>query len=290
MYIRDSGKISEDSYIIDAKSFGIEKQNAVYFIQGDKYSVLIDTGTQSDARTINKYIIKQINCSKIDMIIVTHSHLDHAGGIPYFIRKYNDIKVVLSEKAMELREQIQKYIDKRELEAQIIPVKEGDTFKIGLEHELMILDTPGHSMDHISIFDEKSKYLYVGDAIGAFHIGEKFCRPTAYFPNFEFTDYLNTLQRVLDLEINGVGIASYGFVKGKDSKDLIKFGHDTFIQWYETIKQLYYDNLEIDAIFYRIIEKFGKSPGEIRENRPEEWIKRFLISSIKGFIEYIKKG
>lgn len=289
MYIRDSGKISDDSFIIDAKSFGIEKQNAVYFIQGDKYNVLIDTGTQNDARKINKYIKEQINCQKIDIIFITHSHLDHAGGLPYFLRKYNNVKVVFSEKAIELREKFQKIIDKRELGAQIIPVKEGDKFKIGIKHELTILDTPGHSLDHISIFDKKNKYLYVGDSIGAFHIGVKFCRPTAYFPSFEFTDYLNTLQKIVDMDIKGVGIASYGFVKGKESKDLVKFGYNTFIQWYETIKELYNNNLEIDEIFYKIIDKFGKSPGEIKENRPEEWIKRFLLSSIRGFIEYIEK-
>ncbi|MHA1229073.1 MAG: MBL fold metallo-hydrolase [Candidatus Helarchaeota archaeon] len=288
-FIRDTGEISDGSYIIDAKSWGIEKQNAVYFIKDEK-TVLIDTGTRADARKINKYITEKLNCEKIDYIIITHSHLDHVGGLSYFIKKHNRVEILFSKKSSHLLTELKKLISKNNYEVKIRQVEEGDLLTIGEDHQLKILDTPGHSPDHISILDLKTRYLYVGDSAGAYHIGKRFSRPTAYAPDFEYKKYLNTMKRYLTMELNGIGIASYGFVKGPDYKAVLELGFEIFNKWFETIKDCYFKGLNLDAIYEVMIKKFGKSPGEIEENRPEHWIKRFLIASISGFIEFIENN
>ncbi|MBD3229578.1 MAG: MBL fold metallo-hydrolase [Candidatus Lokiarchaeota archaeon] len=288
-YIRESREISDNSYLIDAESFGIKKQNAVYFIQGSEKNVLIDTGTRSDARKIKKYIIEEIGAKKIDFIIITHGHMDHSGGLPNFLKKFGSIKVFISEKSVPLIKTTKEYIQKKGLDSYVETVKEGDKLIIGDKRELKIMDTPGHSPDHISVLDSKTKYIYVGDSAGAYHIGKRFCRPTAYAPDFQYFAYLNTLKRFINLDMNGVGIASFGFVKGEDSKIILKFGLETFKDWYDTIKECYNEGLEIDDIFIKILNKFGKSPGEKKENRPIKWIKRFLMASIQGFIDSIKR-
>ena len=288
-FIRETGKILTNSYIIDAQSWGIKYQNAVYFIM-DKKNVLIDTGTSSDTRKINNYIKNNLHCSSIDYIIITHNHLDHSGGLRYFLKKYNNIKIILSEKSKVLIEDINNLIKNKEYKSQIITVKEGDKLTLNLDHELQILDTPGHAPDHISILDLKNKFIFVGDSAGAYHIGKNFCRPTAYAPDFEYIKYLKTLKRFIAMDINGIGIASYGFVMGYQCKKLLKFGLDIFIQWFNLVKKYYNEGLEIDEISTKILKKFGRSPGEIKENRPESWIKQFLFASIQGFIGSIKKN
>ena len=97
--------------------------------------------------------------------------------------------------------------------------------------------------------------------------------------------YLKTLKRYLTMDIKGIGIASYGFVKGNEAKETIKLGLSIFNQWYDTIKHLHNQGHSLDQICDEIIKIFGKSPGEIRENRPDTWIKGFLKSSIQGFID-----
>ncbi|MHA1269630.1 MAG: MBL fold metallo-hydrolase [Candidatus Helarchaeota archaeon] len=288
-YIRDSGKISDDSYIIDTKSWGIKKQNAVYFIM-DKKIVLIDTGTASDARKINKYIKEEIGCSKIDYLIITHGHLDHYGGLSYFIKRHDPVFVLISNKSINKINEIKELIKRKNLNSKLIEVQEGDKFNIGEMHTLKILETPGHSPDHISIFDLKTRYLYVGDSAGAYHIGKKFSRPTAYAPDFNYTDYLKTLNRFIGMNISGIGISSYGFVKGSKSKGVLKFGLNIFKNWYETIKKNYLEGKDINEIYEIIIDKFGKSPGEIQEHQPESWTRQFLCSSIQGFIDFIENN
>jgi len=87
------------------------------------------------------------------------------------------------------------------------------------------------------------------------------------------------------MDIKGIGIASYGFVKGTEAKETIKLGLSIFNQWYDTIKRLHSQGHSLDQICDEIIRIFGKSPGEIRENRPDTWIKGFLKSSIQGLID-----
>jgi len=52
-----------------------------FLIKGEKY-ILIDTGLPQSFKKIKKFFIKnEINPKDISLIILTHNHLDHTGGI-----------------------------------------------------------------------------------------------------------------------------------------------------------------------------------------------------------------
>ncbi|HEX7792459.1 MAG TPA: hydroxyacylglutathione hydrolase family protein, partial [Afipia sp.] len=88
-------------------------------------------------------------------ILVTHHHMDHVGGIAELKEKYNCRVVAPYDKAAAIP-----LVDER--------VKEGATVKVG-NLAARVLETPGHTLDHISYVFDKESALFCADTL--FSIG-----------------------------------------------------------------------------------------------------------------------
>lgn len=88
-------------------------------------------------------------------ILVTHHHADHVQGISELKQKYRCRVTAPHDKAAPIAD-----VDVR--------VKEGDTVKIG-NLVARVLETPGHTLDHISYVFDSEKALFAADTI--FSIG-----------------------------------------------------------------------------------------------------------------------
>jgi competence protein ComEC len=64
----------------------------------DNHNILIDSGPQfKDYMAVENKVIPYLKlnrCSRIDMMIITHFHNDHAGGIEYFLNNYKVSKLL----------------------------------------------------------------------------------------------------------------------------------------------------------------------------------------------------
>ena len=161
--IRQSGKINEDTTLIDIEMLGVPGIFSMYLIESGK-KCIIDAGTETEAQEIlNK--LKKLNAFPPDMIILTHSHWDHTQAIPFLSQEAEKmgkkIEILASAAAIpHLRDQ--SFNDAfgmgpyDNIENEITPLKEGD--RIDLEGiTLKIFEIPGHINDHIAILDEKNK-------------------------------------------------------------------------------------------------------------------------------------
>jgi hydroxyacylglutathione hydrolase len=92
---------------------------------------------------------------KLTDILVTHHHQDHVGGIDALKAKHKCRVVAPVEK-------------KAKIPAIDEAVREGDTVKVG-SLSAKVLETPGHTLDHISYWFEKDKLAFVADTL--FSIG-----------------------------------------------------------------------------------------------------------------------
>lgn len=88
-------------------------------------------------------------------ILVTHHHADHVQGIGELKQKYRCRVTAPHDKAAPIAD-----VDVR--------VKEGDTVKVG-NLAARVLETPGHTLDHISYVFDSEKALFAADTI--FSIG-----------------------------------------------------------------------------------------------------------------------
>jgi len=93
-------------------------------------------------------------------ILVTHHHHDHVGGIAELKHKYGCRVVAPHDKSAEIAD-----VDLR--------VKQGDTVKVG-GLAARVLETPGHTLDHISYVFDSEKALFAADTLFSIGCGRVF--------------------------------------------------------------------------------------------------------------------
>jgi len=93
-------------------------------------------------------------------ILVTHHHADHVGGIAELKQKYDCRVVAPHDKTAAIPE-----VDER--------VKQGDTVKIGTL-TARVLETPGHTLDHISYVFDDERALFAADTLFSIGCGRVF--------------------------------------------------------------------------------------------------------------------
>jgi len=132
-------KIKENVWQFSFKKFG----SYVYLIKTDKKNILIDTSSPQNTEELKEYL-KKLNLypKEIDIVILTHHHWDHTGGILLFL----DSKI---------------YGSRKDFGENIADIKK---LKIP---ELRIIETPGHSKGSICILYKD--VLFSGDTL--FHRG-----------------------------------------------------------------------------------------------------------------------
>jgi len=119
----------------------------------------------------------------VDYVIVTHVHLDHAGGAGEMMRLLPRAKLVVHPRGAR------HMIDPRRLwegatavygeetmrrnygvlvpvdPSRVIEAPDGFTLELG-GRPLVFLDTPGHARHHFCVWDETSRSMFTGDTFG----------------------------------------------------------------------------------------------------------------------------
>ncbi len=67
----------------------------VFLLSGKEKNILVDTGTKRGWKKLNSRL-KKLNLQRIDFLILTHTHFDHAENSAKLKRKY-DLKVIVNK-------------------------------------------------------------------------------------------------------------------------------------------------------------------------------------------------
>ena len=129
--------------------------NYLWLIHDQKHAVVVDPG---DAAPVEA-ALASLNL-KLDAILLTHHHGDHAGGVS----------------ALLAQRQVPVYGPAREKIAGLShPLTEGDTVVLpSLGLTLSVLDVPGHTAGHIAYVTVEQRWLFCGDTLFAGGCGRLF--------------------------------------------------------------------------------------------------------------------
>ena len=167
-------------------------------------------------------------------LILTHVHLDHAGGAGFYMSKLPNAKLIVHDRGArhmidpsKLYAGVEVVYGKdtaKKLYGDLLPIPEtrvqigqhGDTLALG-QRTLEILDTPGHARHHISIVDHAAKGIFSGDTFGLSYReldvdGKAFIFPTTTPVNFEPDAMHESIELMRSFKPSGIYLTHYSQV------------------------------------------------------------------------------
>lgn len=157
---------------------------ASHLIVDDGRAAFVDVGTsRNTARLLDVLAAKGLARDAVDYVMVTHVHLDHAGGAGTLMRELPAAKLVVHPRGARHMADPSKLVagatavyGEEEMArsygeiaatdpARILEAPEGTALTLG-GRALRFLDTPGHARHHYCVVDEAACGVFTGDAFG----------------------------------------------------------------------------------------------------------------------------
>ncbi|WP_085524537.1 MBL fold metallo-hydrolase [Tuberibacillus sp. Marseille-P3662] len=219
-------------HLIDGFDLGVANRTGTYVIEEEQLT-LIETGPSPSVPYIKKGL-KRLGYSldQVNYLIVTHVHLDHAGGAGLLLQECPNATVVVHPRgARHLADPSRLVAGARQVyqekfdplfdpviaipEDRLLVKGDGDTLTIGPDCRLEFLDTPGHAKHHFSIYDPISHGMFTGDTVGIHYKlladdGIDFFLPTTS-PNHFNPDAMNrSIERIRKRSLDRLYFGHFG--------------------------------------------------------------------------------
>lgn len=223
-------KLNEDTFAIS--EYGHWEKVHSFLLIGKTSAVLIDTGL---GISNIKEVVSTLTDKEI-LVLTTHVHTDHIGSHGEFSEiavheKDADwmvhgiqgltIEQIRKDIARDITKPTPKNFNPKNYRPftgkPSILLKDNDVISLG-DRELRILHTPGHSPGHISILDEKHRFLFTGDLL------YDQTPIYAFYPSTNPADLVDSLARISKLTNISKVFGSHNTL-GLNPTLLIEAGH-----------------------------------------------------------------
>jgi glyoxylase-like metal-dependent hydrolase (beta-lactamase superfamily II) len=273
--------VAEGVIELDTLLGGWERVTAGYLIEGDR-PVLIETGSQSSVPVLLAHLdALGLGPSDLAGVVVTHIHLDHAGGVGDVARAFPDATVYVHEKGARHLADPTRLVDSAarvygplldSLYGRLDPtpperihvLEDGEAIQVGPARSLIAVDSPGHAKHHVALHDTLSGVLFAGDAVGVKLPDAGVLRPSTPPPDFDLSSALRSLERFADRSPSGLALAHYGLLD--DPLDLLDEAGGTLRRWAEVAEAAFRRGADIAAALSAAFESdLDGVPEEHRE-------------------------
>jgi glyoxylase-like metal-dependent hydrolase (beta-lactamase superfamily II) len=198
---------------IDTFYAGRERYTAAYLLRADEPAI-VETGPTTSAEYVVAGLERLgIGPNDLAHIVVTHIHLDHAGGVGRLSSAFPRATVWVHERGAphladpaRLVASATRIYGEGQMASLFGPVDPvaperlrsvGDGDRIGLGGRLLdVLATPGHANHHIALVDSDTGAVFTGDALGIHVPDLKVLRPATPPPDFDIELAIESIERI----------------------------------------------------------------------------------------------
>ena len=261
MWIREPGKVSDRLDFLGAR------ENCQYLLRG-RDMMIIGGGMSWIVPSLEIQLSKiDFEPKKLKYLVVSHSHFDHCGAVPYLKKKFPHIQIFASayaekiftkEKAVNFIAVTNKYaIDRLGLQSEYESldlkfdgihvdriISERDVIDLGDGIEVHFLEVPGHTQCSIAAYVPKLQALFPSDAAPPPTDDEN----TVFFPGpqYNFGMYKQSMERLASLEVEILASEHYGVVTGAQARQLLQDGLRQTERFRNSIIEMYQQTRDFD--------------------------------------------
>ncbi len=260
-------KVNDGLYMFDLFEQGQPGRSSAYLYRGRK-NVLIDTGSAP----CHPYILRALHelnleSQDLDYVVLTHVHLDHAGGAgmlaqiaphttfvvhPRGARHMIDPTKLMAGARTVYGEQLEKFFGEvlPVPERQVLIMQDGETLDFG-DRIVTFYDTPGHAKHHFSMYDPLLESVFAGDALGIRYVHRytgwpfEFILPSTSPSDFDPDAVISTVAKLRVLHAKTVFHTHFGPSKTEEALEGTLRGAKRFAMM---VENLYYAGITWEEI------------------------------------------
>ena len=215
--------------------------DAIHMIVEQDRVAIVDTGTSCSVPAVLAALAaKGIAPEQVEYVLLTHIHLDHAGGAGLLMRELPNATLTVHPRGARHIADPSKLVagtvavygesETKRLYGDIVPVPQAriletpDRASIRLgRRRLVFHDTPGHARHHVAIHDTRSGHVFAGDVFELSyreldHDGRQFIFPTSSPVQFDPGPYHRSIDLIAEFRPEAVYVTHYGQVRDIPAK------------------------------------------------------------------------
>ena len=292
---------------LDTLLGGMDRMTAGFLLEGPM-PALVETGSQSSVPAVQA-ALRDAGLGPADLrwIIVTHIHLDHAGGVGDLAAAFPNATVVVHEKGARHLLDPSRLIDSAARvygplldglygrmepvpEERLVAAGDGHRIDVGNGRSLVLVDSPGHAKHHHAVLDEQTGTLLVGDAVGVQLPDFGILRPATPPPDFDLEQASRSLARFRELKPQTVVLTHYGPVP--DAQATLAEAEELLHRWVGVAERVIADSADagIDDVAAALAEEFAATPDDLPEAAREKFeVLNGIHSNAAGIHRYLSR-
>jgi glyoxylase-like metal-dependent hydrolase (beta-lactamase superfamily II) len=212
---------------VDLNFLGLPEIIATAVLHSPSGVALVDPGPSTTLGHLRQSLQRKgIAVGDVRHILLTHIHLDHAGGTGSLLRENPAIEVLVHERGAPHMIDPSKLMssagrlygqDMDRLWGEFVPVpaarvrvlKGGERVEAG-GRELEVAYTPGHAYHHVSFFDKSTRVAFVGDTAGIRRHGLGYIMPPTPPPDIDLEAWRGSVDRILAWDPDTLFLTHFG--------------------------------------------------------------------------------
>ncbi|MFA9440692.1 MBL fold metallo-hydrolase [Uliginosibacterium sp. sgz301328] len=233
--------------------------DASYLIVENGRAAFVDTGTAlAVPRLLEALESRGLSVKAVDWVILTHVHLDHAGGAGALMQHLPNAQLVVHPRGARHMidptaltagaTAVYGEAAMRETYGELVPVPADRVIEAPDGHvvelagrRIVCLDTPGHARHHNCMFDARSRAVFAGDTFGISYretdcADGAFVIPTTSPVQFDPDALKASIARLVGLSAEAVYLTHFGRVDCVEARsrelmeqidEMVKLAHDS---------------------------------------------------------------
>ncbi|MCK9274021.1 MAG: MBL fold metallo-hydrolase [Syntrophales bacterium] len=296
----------EDLFLIDLDQpkTGFRKFISSWLYVTKKMKVLVDPGPGSTIPVLLS-ALTEIGIDRLDIILITHIHIDHVGGLGLLLREYPDATVLCHRQAVRhlvdpsklWKGSLEVLGSLARLYGSIEPVPQkniaSETWMKEKNLAIETIETPGHASHHVCYC--MNDILFTGEAAGVIcPLNEGLYLRTASPARFVYEKYKKSVLKMAQVKSSYLCFAHYGCLRRDQADYIFDAACEQLDIWLDIIERCLRRGIYPveEHSFAEILEKdpwmrsFKMLPPDIQQRE-----RHFIANSIRGMTEYlVEKG